>query len=65
MSQNAITNYNSTLDKSRNRASVLEGELKIIDSDIEDLEKKVRENIRRSYSDYKYQFIVFSKKGHF
>nr|XP_009294934.1 laminin subunit alpha-5 isoform X1 [Danio rerio] len=37
---NAITNYNSTLDKSRNRASVLEGELEIIDSDIKDLEKK-------------------------
>lgn len=41
MPQNAITNYNSTLDESRNRADVLEGELQIIDLDIKELEEKV------------------------
>ncbi|XP_056106000.1 laminin subunit alpha-5 isoform X1 [Rhinichthys klamathensis goyatoka] len=37
---NAITNYNSTLDESRNRADLLEGELQVIDSDIKELEEK-------------------------
>lgn len=41
MPQNAIRNYNSTLDESRNRADVLEGELQIINLDIKELEKKV------------------------
>ncbi len=47
MLQNAISNYNSTLDKSRNQASMLEEELQIIDLDIEDLEEKVWEYIIR------------------
>ncbi|XDV45703.1 hypothetical protein PO909_013751, partial [Leuciscus waleckii] len=37
---NAITKYNSTLDESRNRADLLEGELQIIDSDIKELAEK-------------------------
>uniref|UniRef100_A0A671KQZ1 Laminin subunit alpha-5 n=1 Tax=Sinocyclocheilus anshuiensis TaxID=1608454 RepID=A0A671KQZ1_9TELE len=37
---NAIKNYNSTLDKSRNQANMLEGELQIIDLDIKELEEK-------------------------
>ncbi|XP_043080700.1 laminin subunit alpha-5 isoform X1 [Puntigrus tetrazona] len=37
---NAIKNYNSTLDKSRNQASMLEGELQITDLDIKELEEK-------------------------
>lgn len=41
MPQNAIRNYNSTLDESRNRAEVLEGELQIINLDIKELEEKV------------------------
>lgn len=41
MPQNAIRNYNSTLDESRNRADVLEGELQVIDLDIKELGEKV------------------------
>lgn len=41
MPQNAIKNYNSTLDKSRNQANMLEGELQITDLDIKELEEKV------------------------
>uniref|UniRef100_A0A9J7XYR4 Laminin subunit alpha-5 n=1 Tax=Cyprinus carpio carpio TaxID=630221 RepID=A0A9J7XYR4_CYPCA len=37
---NAIKNYNSTLDKSRNQANMLEGELQITDLDIKELEEK-------------------------
>uniref|UniRef100_A0A9J8BJ37 Laminin subunit alpha-5 n=1 Tax=Cyprinus carpio carpio TaxID=630221 RepID=A0A9J8BJ37_CYPCA len=37
---NAINNYNSTLDQSRNQAGMLEGELQIIEVDIEELEEK-------------------------
>ncbi|XP_051961295.1 laminin subunit alpha-5-like [Xyrauchen texanus] len=37
---NAIANYNSTLDESRDRADMLEGELQTIDSDIKELEEK-------------------------
>ncbi|TRY84024.1 hypothetical protein DNTS_013565, partial [Danionella cerebrum] len=37
---NAITNYNSTLDESRDRAAVMEGELNTINSDIKELEEK-------------------------
>ncbi|XP_076132765.1 laminin subunit alpha-5 isoform X1 [Alosa pseudoharengus] len=37
---NAIENYNSSLDESRNRADMIEEELQNINSDIEDLEKK-------------------------
>lgn len=40
-SQNAIENYNGTLDDSRNRAETLEGELEGIDTDISELESKV------------------------
>ncbi len=47
MLQNAISNYNSTLDKSRNQASMLEEELQVIDLDIEELEEKVWEYIIR------------------
>lgn len=57
MPQNAITNYNSTLDESRNRADLLEGELQIIDSDIKELEEKAwQHTIRLTYS-------VFKPKG--
>ncbi|XP_045065442.1 laminin subunit alpha-5 isoform X2 [Coregonus clupeaformis] len=38
---NATENYNSTLDESRNRVDMLEGEIMTINSDINDLEEKV------------------------
>ncbi|CAB1335849.1 unnamed protein product [Coregonus sp. 'balchen'] len=39
--ENATENYNSTLDESRNRVDMLEGEIMTINSDINDLEEKV------------------------
>lgn len=42
--QNAIANYNSSLDESRSRADVLDGELQIIESDIKELEEKVKKS---------------------
>ncbi|XP_073731136.1 laminin subunit alpha-5 [Misgurnus anguillicaudatus] len=37
---NAIANYNSTLDESRNRANMLEADLQLTDSDIKKLDEK-------------------------
>uniref|UniRef100_A0A673I5R5 Laminin subunit alpha-5 n=1 Tax=Sinocyclocheilus rhinocerous TaxID=307959 RepID=A0A673I5R5_9TELE len=49
---NAIKNYNSTLDKSRNQANMLEGELQIIDLDIKELEEKSATKKKKALSHY-------------
>lgn len=40
--QRSLENYNSTLDESRSRADMLEAEVASINSDIDELQDKVR-----------------------